>query len=106
MSMTATAFLSIVLITLVLVLLALVDLIRATDMELGARMILAAALILVPPLGLLLWLFVRAGRTGAVLGATVIAAALFVLVGFAVGSNHSMGVVQSSSSGSFSVSAP
>jgi hypothetical protein len=104
MSMTSTAVLAIVLLTLGLVLFALLDLVRATDMDMGARAIVAAALIFAAPLGLLLWLFVRGGRTGALVAAAMVAVALFVVLGVAVTSNRGVHVVESSSTGSFSVS--
>jgi len=107
MAMTLTALLSIMLVTLGLVLLALLDLVRATEMDMGARAIVAAALIFVAPIGLLLWLFVRGGRTGAVVGAGLLALAATGLVAVAVGSNHSVEMVQTSSvGGSFSAGQP
>jgi hypothetical protein len=43
---------------------ALVDLIRATDMDPVARLILALLLILAAPVGVVVWIVVRAGRPG------------------------------------------
>ncbi len=44
---------------------ALVDLIHATEMESTGRLILALAVLIAPPLGILLWMGVRGGRAGA-----------------------------------------
>lgn len=56
---------------------ALVDLINATDMESTARIILALAVLITPPLGILLWMGVRGGRAGAL---AAVAIALFALL--------------------------
>lgn len=57
---------------------AVVDLINATEMEQTGRLILAGAVIVVPPLGLLIWMGVRGGRVGA------LAAACIAMIVFAV----------------------
>lgn len=106
MSMTPTLFLSIALTVLLLALIALVDLVRATDMDPVARVIVAAALILAAPVGLLLWLFVRGGRPGVFLGAALLALAFTAVIAFAVSTNRGVTMVQvSGASRSFSVSA-
>jgi len=56
-----------------LVLVALVDLVNATDMELAGRLIVAGALIVFPPMGLLVWMAVRLGRGGLVLATALVA---------------------------------
>lgn len=73
-----TLLLLIFLVLLVLWIYALVDLVRAVEMELGARLIIALLLVMVAPLGIVAWLVVRAPRMGRVAAATV--AVLIVLV--------------------------
>lgn len=97
--MTPVAFLYIVVIVLGLVLLALLDLVRATDMDPIARVIVAAALILAAPLGLLLWLFVRGGRVGAILVAALLALGVTAMIAYAVSSHRSITMVQSAGAG-------
>jgi len=71
-------FLLVLLAGLLLWLVAIVDLIQATDMDTTARLILAAALILFAPVGVLLWLIVRKGRVGMML-ATVLLVGTFAI---------------------------
>ena len=50
---------------------AVLDLIRATDMEPTGRLILAAVVIFAAPIGILLWLAVRGGRVGALVAVSI-----------------------------------
>ena len=83
-----------------LVLVALVDLVNATDMEQGGRLIVAGALILLPPLGVLLWMSVRLGRAGVLL-ATGLVALGAVLAAMIASGNVSPSLRSISSSPSF-----
>ncbi|HXA28885.1 MAG TPA: hypothetical protein VN193_09070 [Candidatus Angelobacter sp.] len=83
---------------------ALLDLIRATDMDPTARMILAIAVIFAAPLGVLLWLFVRGGRLGALVAVSVVALTAGLVISVAAGATASHGpvqVVQQSVTGGF-----
>jgi hypothetical protein len=94
MSMITTAVLFIVLVGAVVWVVALVDLVRATEMDVVARVILAAALIVVPPLGMVAWLVVRAGRMG-VLIAVAGAALMVAVVAGIVAATSPHGIIQS-----------
>jgi hypothetical protein len=43
---------------------ALSDIVRASDLDDTTRLILAIAVVVLPPIGLLVWMVVRLGRTG------------------------------------------
>jgi hypothetical protein len=60
------------------------DVIRATEMEPLGRGILAAVVILTGPLGLVVWLVVRQGRAGVLLATALGAATAAILIGIAV----------------------
>ncbi|MEA2647353.1 MAG: hypothetical protein QOE92_2436 [Chloroflexota bacterium] len=57
---------------------ALLDLARATEMDLGTRIIVALALILLPPIGLVVWLILRAPRRPRL--ALIVAGIVFLLL--------------------------
>lgn len=65
-----------------LTVLALLDVVRATELDPTTRLVLALALILMPPIGLLVWLVVRLGRAGVLVatGLFAVAVALVVVV--------------------------
>lgn len=57
---------------------ALIDLVRAVDMEMGARLITAFVLVFVPPVGLVIWLILRAPNRPRL--AALVAGTLFLLL--------------------------
>lgn len=66
---------------LVLWIVAIVDLIGASEMEPVGRLILAGLLLVAAPIGILVWLVVRQGRLGAVLAMLVVAVGVAVVAG-------------------------
>jgi hypothetical protein len=62
-------------------LIAVVDLIKATDMDMGGRLIIAGALLLFPPIGVLLWLLARQGKLGLAVATTLIVVTVVVVAG-------------------------
>jgi hypothetical protein len=63
----------IVLVTTMLMVMALLDVVRATDLDTAGRIVLGLAVILVAPVGILAWMVLRLGRSGAFLAAGVVA---------------------------------
>lgn len=62
-------------------LIAVVDLIKATDMDLGGRLIIAGALLLLPPIGVLIWLLARQGKVGLAVATTLIVVTVVIIAG-------------------------
>jgi cytochrome bd-type quinol oxidase subunit 2 len=77
---------------------ALVDVIRADEMEQTGRLILAAVLLFAAPFGVLIWLVVRTGRVGMVLAAAMVALTA-VAVGIVASAQPSIHVQSVSVSG-------
>jgi cytochrome bd-type quinol oxidase subunit 2 len=78
---------------------ALADVIRADDMEQTGRLILAAVLLFAAPIGVLIWLVVRAGRAGRVLAAAMVAVSV-VVVGVVAATQPSIHVQSVDANGS------
>jgi hypothetical protein len=81
----------------ILWLVAIIDLIRASEMESVSRMILALVVIFMPPVGVLLWLMVRQGALGVVLAAAMMAVTVAVVVGVLSSGSFHVSVGQNSS---------
>lgn len=76
-------------------LIAVVDLVKATDMDMGGRMILAGALLLIPPVGVLLWLLARQGKLGLVVAVTLIVVTMVIVAGVLTSATFQFGRVSS-----------
>jgi hypothetical protein len=63
-----------------LTVMALLDVVRATDLDPTARIIMALALLVVPPIGLLVWLVLRFGRPGVFIATGLFALSVAVVV--------------------------
>ena len=63
----------ILLVTGMLMVMALLDVVRATDLDSAARIVLGIAVILVAPVGILVWMVLRLGRSGVFLATGVVA---------------------------------
>ncbi|HEV7678685.1 MAG TPA: hypothetical protein VGQ42_08965 [Candidatus Dormibacteraeota bacterium] len=85
---------------------AIVDLVRATEMEPIGRLILAAVLIFVAPIGVLVWIGVRGGRAGVLAVTAMTAVALAVAIGVAGGSHPSVQTESAGAGANMSVPAP
>jgi 4-amino-4-deoxy-L-arabinose transferase-like glycosyltransferase len=87
------AIVAMVLVLLLVWIVALVDVVRAAEMDQTSRLILAAVLLFAAPLGVLVWMVVRGGRIGAVAAAAVAAVTVFVVAGVAYSiTSHSGGI--------------
>ncbi|HZS14246.1 MAG TPA: PLDc N-terminal domain-containing protein [Candidatus Dormibacteraeota bacterium] len=63
------------------------DVVRSTDLDPTGRIILAAALIVVPPLGFLLWLVMRAGWLGVLIAVAGAALTVAIVAGIVAASS-------------------
>jgi len=86
---------------------AILDLIRATNMDPTGRMILALVLIFVAPIGILLWLGVRGGPMGAVLAVAfgVLVSAVIIVIAAGVTTSRPIQVMEGGA-GPIEVSVP
>lgn len=82
----------------VLWLMAVVDLIGATDMDPVGRLIVAGALLFVAPVGVLLWLIVRKGRLGLMVATLLVVGTVALFAGVFATASWRFGSVQSSPS--------
>ncbi len=79
---------------------AILDLIRATDMDPTGRMILALVLIFAAPIGILIWLGVRGGPAGAALAVAigVLVSAVIIVIAAGVMTSRPIQVMEGGSS--------
>jgi cytochrome bd-type quinol oxidase subunit 2 len=85
---------SLVVVGLIVWVTAVLDLIRATDMEQTGRLILAAVVIFAAPIGILLWLAVRGGRVGGLVAVSIGALAVGIVISLAAAAMPSPRPVQ------------
>jgi hypothetical protein len=80
---------TVIVVGLIFWVMAVLDLIRATDMEPTGRLILAAVVIFAAPIGVLLWMGIRGGRLGALAAVSIGTVAIGLAISVAAASTFS-----------------